>query len=76
MSEATDIEALAHELILAVAHFDRVGVGAAFLRVNELPDSDRDHVLARVDGLGGRALGALAIVWDVTPAEALRRLIH
>jgi hypothetical protein len=50
------------------------GVRGAFLAINDLDDMDRSTVFARVDRLGAHALGALAIVWDVSPAEALARL--
>lgn len=69
-----DIERLATELLLASADHDLLGVRGAFLAINDLDDADRSTVLARTDRLGAHALGALAIVWDVTPAEALRRL--
>jgi hypothetical protein len=69
-----DIERLATELLLASTDLDVFGVRGAFLAINDLDDTDRSTVLARVDRLGAHALYALAIVWDVTPAEALRRL--
>jgi hypothetical protein len=69
-----DIEQLATELLLASVDLDVTGVRAAFLAINDLDDETRNRVLARVDRLGAHALGALAIVWDVTPTEALRRL--
>jgi hypothetical protein len=69
-----DIERLAVELLLASAEYDVYGVRGAFLALNDLDDSTRATVLARVDRLGAYALGALAVVWDVTPAEALARI--
>jgi hypothetical protein len=69
-----DIERLATELLLAAADSDVIGVRGVFLAINDLDDSTRCRVFARTDRLGAHALGALAVVWDVTPSEALRRL--
>jgi hypothetical protein len=74
VTDATDIEALARELLLAAAGCDSTGVHASFLAINDLDDETRNAVLARVDGLGARALGALAHLLGVTPAEALDAL--
>jgi hypothetical protein len=74
MIDEADIARLATELMLAAVDFDAIGVRGAHLAIGDLADTDRAMVLGRVDRLGAHALGALAIVWDVTPAEALRRL--
>jgi hypothetical protein len=68
------VQAYASELLLAAVDHDVLGVRGAFLAINDLDDGDRAHVLGRVDRLGAKALGALALAWDVTPAEALRQL--
>jgi hypothetical protein len=69
-----DVQRLATDLLLAAVDSDVIGVRGAYLAINDLDDNDRAMVLSRTDRLGALALGALAIVWDVTPTEALRRL--
>ena len=74
MTAASTVERLARELLLAAAEADVIGVRACFLAVADLDPETRDAVLARVDGLGARCLGALAHLSGVTPAEVLDAL--
>jgi hypothetical protein len=74
VTDATDTEALARELLLAACEFDSVGVHASFLAINDLPDEIRAAVLGRVDGLGVRAVRTLAFLWDMSHAEVLDHL--
>jgi hypothetical protein len=74
VSDTTDTEALARELLLAAADCDTTGVAGAFLAINDLDDVTRNLVLGRVDALGVRAIRALAHVLDVSNDEALSTL--
>ena len=72
--DSASIRRLALDLLRNAAEDDSIGVQAAFLAINDLSDLDRAVVLARVDGIGARAIRELAFLWGVEPAEALRRL--
>jgi hypothetical protein len=74
VSDSTDTEALARELLLAAADCDATAVAGAFLAINDLDDVTRNLVLGRVDALGVRAIRALAHVLETTNAEALDTL--
>jgi hypothetical protein len=74
VTDQADLRRLALDLLLAAADDDLLGLKGCLWVVNELSEIDRATVLARVDGMGARAVRELALIWDVTPADALRRL--
>ena len=75
MSDTTDTRALVRELILAGCERDEIGVHASFLLINDLPDETRNSVLAQLDGLGIRAVRALAHAHDMSYEEMVDALI-
>jgi hypothetical protein len=72
--DRADAQRLAGDLLLTALEDTPVGLKGVFLALREMDDRDRDLVMSYADGIGARAISELASIWDVEPAEALRRI--
>jgi hypothetical protein len=74
MMADADADALAHELLVAGATGDVIGIRGAILAVNDLSEDDRYAVFGAIHAPCIRALRELASVWGMSADEVVRIL--